>query len=201
MKLFRTCAIITWAVIAVTGTSNASANSRTLAVNINDDDVELSYYGESEYSEYSKIKTGYGGLKAVDEFGNTNTYVHASFSNTGLTDFSGIIFGVGFDISASYIGESEKLYSAVGLMVKAGYIFPFRTLTTLMGSVSYAPQTLCLSDDLESFSDFRIQAEVEIIDGGSIYIGYRDIVYNLVDAPNYTFNQAPYAGFKLRFGG
>jgi hypothetical protein len=189
------------AVTAIAGTENAYAESRTLAVNINDNDVELNYYSESEYSEYSKIKKGYGGLKAVDEFGDSNTYVHASFSNTGLTDLSGIIFGIGFDVSASYIGKSEKVYTAIGLMVKAGYIFPLSTLTTLIGSISYAPQTLCISEDLENFSDFRIDLEVEVIDGGAVFVGYRDISYNLVNAPDYTFNQAPYAGFKLQFGG
>ena len=201
MKLFRTCAITILAVIAIMGTNNAFAEEKSVAVNINNDDVEVNYYGESDYSEYSKVKTGFGGLKAVDEFDNSNTYIHASFSNTGLTDLSGIIFGVGFDISTAYITDLKKLYPAVGLMVKGGYILPLSTLTTITGTATYAPKALCLAGDMESFSDFRAEAEVEVIDGGSVYIGYRDIAYSLVDADDYSFSQTAYAGFKVRFGG
>lgn len=200
MRFIRTFTTIVLAVITIYGPTNALANNKTVAVNINNDDVEFNYYSENELSEYSKLTTGLGGMSAVDEFDEKNTFIHTSFSTAGLTDLSGIISGIGFDVTAAYIQKSEKFYPAVGLMVKAGYIFPLNTLTTLVGSISYAPQTLCLSEDMEGFTSFLVDLEVEVIDGGSVYVGYRDISYNLVDAPDYTFNSAPYAGFKLRFG-
>jgi len=180
--------------------ADLSSAAQSLAINLNDrDEVELTFIGESKYSENSTVKNETGILSALDEKKNKNIYAHTGFTTTGLTDIPSVVFGLGIDLAGSYIDASQDSYGAVALKVKLGYVLPFRILTTLLGSVSYAPKTLCLSNNIDKFSDTRFEIDFDIIDGGTVYFGYRDIKYGIPNAGLYTLNKSGYGGFKIHF--
>lgn len=200
MKFVKSTTVAFFTISILLSQTDISSAAQSLAINLNDrDEVELTFIGESKYSENTTIKNETGVLSALDELDNKNIYAHTGFSNTGLTDIPGIVFGLGIDLAGSYIDKSQDSYAAVALKLKLGYVLPFRILTTVSGAVSYAPKTLCLSNNINNFSDTRIEIDFDVIDGGTIFVGTRDIKYGIPDNGTFTLNKSGYGGFKIHF--
>lgn len=179
--------------------SEAVASEKSVALNINDDDLEVAMFLESDISRNSKIVYELSGLSAVDEFDNKYSTALVGIENIGLTDLKGIIFGLGFNAHTLYNDDTEDTFSALALRARVGYVLPVMIKTTISGVVNYAPESLCFSGDIEKYTNTKVEAEVDVIDGGRVVVGYRNIVYGLDGGDDYKYNSAVYGGFKLVF--
>ncbi len=91
-------------------------------------------------------------------------------------------------------------FMALPLMAKAKYALPFTDsipTTSLIASFAYAPEVLTFLDG-KTYSELRLEADMEIISNIHIFTGYRNIDTDY-EAGDYKFNDSFYAGMKLSF--
>ena len=190
------------------GEAAARDAGSVVEININEEDLEVDYASVTNWSRNSQTFFGAGFLNAYDEDGIQNTLYNVTLTQVGYTDIKGIAFGIGVRGVFGLINEEvnidgdgkEKEVAALGMRVKLLYTFPLRVKTMLAGTYNYAPKSLSFSPDLERYSEYRVELNVEPIDGGWIYCGLRGIDFkfeHLDDA--YTLNQTAYAGIKIFF--
>lgn len=91
-------------------------------------------------------------------------------------------------------------FMALPLFAKAIFTLPLAEnipQTSLITSFAYAPNVLSFRD-AESYSEFRVEADIEIISNIHLFTGYRNIdtKYATYDK---TFNNSFYGGMKLSF--
>ncbi len=103
------------------------------------------------------------------------------------------------------VGMGAKLnftkdYSAIPLGIEFEYKLPVVDFVPmhLNGALYYAPTVLCMSD-ADSYLEYRISYDVEVIKNGYITIGYRNIDTNYEGNNDFTYNDSFYAGFKIGF--
>ncbi len=85
-------------------------------------------------------------------------------------------------------------------MAKAIYALPFNDsipTTSLAASFAYAPEVLTFLDG-ESYTEVKVEANMEVISNIHIFTGYRNIDTDY-EAGDYNFNDSFYAGMKLSF--
>jgi len=91
-----------------------------------------------------------------------------------------------------------KNFSSVPLGLEFAYKLPFEELVPfyLNGSIYYAPEVLSMND-ADSYLEYRLNLDIEVIEGGKITLGYRnlDTNYDL----DFNYNSSMYIGFKIDF--
>ena len=106
----------------------------------------------------------------------------------------GLVFGFGFKTAFA------EDFMALPLMAKASYSLPFTDsipTTSLIASFAYAPSVLTFVDG-ETYSELRLEADMEVISNIHIFTGYRNIDTDY-EAEDHKFNDSFYAGMKLSF--
>jgi len=177
--------------LLLTGFINARGS---IGLDINSEDVELL----GAYSLNDNI--GYtGGTNFIIDGG----YLHNSKDDlftlglqgeNALKAAPGLIFGFGFKVAFA------ENFMAAPLFCKVKFILPFDSdipTSTLMASYTYAPSVLTFSDG-DSYSELRLEGDVEVISNIHIFAGYRNINtdYKTYD---YKLNDSFYGGLKLNF--
>jgi hypothetical protein len=98
------------------------------------------------------------------------------------------------------VGKED--FTAFPLMGKIRYTFPPLMYNippvSLEGKVLYAPKVLAFGDS-EAYSEFRINAEIEMIENVRIYAGYRNIHTKYDGISQTLFDTGFYAGLKLTY--
>ncbi len=93
-------------------------------------------------------------------------------------------------------------YSALPLGFEFAYRLPVRNLVPmrLNGTLYYAPPVLSMND-ADSYLEYRLSFDVEIIKNGYITVGYRNIDtnYEFGNRRDFTYNESLYGGFKVDF--
>lgn len=179
-------------------------------ININEEDLEVDYASITNWSRNSQTYFGAGFFNAYDEDGIQNTLYNVTMTQVGYTDLKGVAFGIGVrgvfgllngELDIDQDGkESEKEIAALGMRVKLLYTFPLRVKTMLVGTYNYAPKSLSFSEDLERYSEYRVELNIEPIDGGWVYAGMRGIDFKFEHLDDtYTLNKTAYAGIKIFF--
>jgi hypothetical protein len=177
--------------------SSSLFSSDTIALNMNSDSVEI---------EGSRDITGY-----ISSDGTTHYNVEASYLNhtyhylfgTGISASGEVsqIDGLKFALGAKFIMSDNKQDSffAIPLMAKAIYKLPIDEipLSYVSAKFLYAPSSLSFSDAL-SYSEFRIQADVEIIDNISLFSGYRTIDTEYEEYGK-SIDKSMYGGVEMKF--
>jgi len=191
-----------------------SANhGNVLEININNDDLEVELAKMKAWSRNSQTFFGAGFLKSYDEDDVENLLYYATLTQVGYTDIRGFSFGIGFrgiyselDEKANPIKDEKKNTSALAARAKLLYTLPLRVKTIISATYNYAPKSLCFSNDLTAYREYRLEINAEPIDGGWLYAGLRDIEFEFDDDKvpatrdnTYTLNHAGYVGFKLYF--
>ena len=170
----------------------------SIGVNVNSDAVEV----ESKVDVTGYFLTSEDGTKYNVESNYLNTshsYLFgAGFSANGeVTTIPGLQFSLGAKLVMS--DNKQDSFFAVPLMAKAIYQIPIADIPAsyLSASLLYAPESLSFSN-AESYSELRVEADVDVIDNVSLYSGYRSID---TDYKGYDKNldQAIYGGLKLSF--
>ena len=166
----------------------------SIGLNINDEDVEL---------------TASINLNTLTDYANGTTYIldidylHTDGDNMTMVGFNGqnSLQGVdGFTLAfgAKVIFASD--FMALPLMAKVAYALPLNDsipTTSLSTSFAYAPSVLTFREG-ETYSEFRLEADMEIISNIHIFTGYRNIDTDY-EAGDYSFNDSFYGGMKLSF--
>jgi hypothetical protein len=91
-------------------------------------------------------------------------------------------------------------FMALPLMAKGIYILPLNDsipTTSLVTSLAYAPSVLSFRDG-DNYSEFRFEANMEVISNVHIFTGYRNINTDY-ETGDHTFNNSFYGGLKLSF--
>ncbi len=177
-------------------------------ININEEDLEVDYASVTNWSRNSQTYFGAGFFNAYDDNGIKNTLYNVTLTQVGYTDIKGVAFGIGVRSVFGILNEElnidgdgkEKEVAALGMRLKLLYTFPLRVKTMLVGTYNYAPKSLSFSKDLERYSEYRLELNVEPIDGGWVYAGLRGIDFKFETHDEaYTLNKTAYAGIKIFF--
>ena len=102
--------------------------------------------------------------------------------------------------------DDGKWFAAVPLMAMIHYTFPplmFNIPTVSIETKAlYAPGALSFGDS-EKYSEFRVNADIEMIENVKLYAGYRNIItgFSVGDKDNedYIFSNGFYGGLKFTY--
>lgn len=195
-------------ILGLAGDLAARNAGSVVEININEEDLEVDYASVTNWSRNSQTYFGAGFLNAYDDDGIQNTLYNVTLTQVGYTDIKGVAFGIGvrgvFGLLNEEVNidgnEKEKEVAALGMRLKLLYTFPLRVKTMLVGTYNYAPKSLSFSEDLERYSEYRVELNIEPIDGGWIYGGLRGIDFKFEHLDDtYTLNKTAYAGIKIFF--
>lgn len=173
--------------------SNTLPAENSIGLNFNSDDVEFLFSTDlTSFSDYSS-----GTLYMLD----TN-YFHKKEEDgligigiSGQNELQGLD---GMTLALGIKGVFTDHFNALPLTVKATFELPFEGPTTsLVTSIAYAPSVLSFVD-AESYTEFRIEADMEVISNIHLFTGYRNINTEYVDNDK-TFDDKFYVGMRLRF--
>jgi len=175
-------------------------SQNTVGMNLNDTDIEL--------------HVSWGMLNLTDYNNGTHYFLDADFLHTdgdSLTKGKNL-FQIGFFAQNSFNNSQNLLlsfgikaitadsYIALAPSGKAKYILDLGLdvpTTSINAEISFAPSLLSFID-AKSYTDFRLEADIEIIPNIILHGGYRYIDTAYIE---YTkiFNNNFYAGMKITF--
>jgi hypothetical protein len=179
-------------------------------ININDKDLELSAkFDMGQFIESVEPDTTFVGVKFLnadkdnadltvqkfDPYYEANFLVMRPIGNMGMK--------IGLGVKANY----TKSFTSIPLGLEFSYKMPFKTLVPmyLNGEIYYAPSVLSYQDG-DSFMEYRISYDIELIKNAGLTLGYRNLDTNYVANKGYApqggdfnYNSTWYAGFKVKF--
>jgi len=165
-----------------------------VALDINNEDLEVLTSIDLNALTYYSDSTSY----MIDA-----SYLHTDGDNlttVGLraeSAFQGVE-GLALAFGAKFVFASD--FMALPLFAKAKYTLPLIDSipsTSIATSFAYAPAVLSFRD-AESYTEFRVEADMEIITNIHLFTGYRNIGTEY-DTYDKTFNNSFYGGIKLSF--
>ena len=114
-----------------------------------------------------------------------------------LNGMENMKFGIGFKGTYTKVANSKHI--ALPINAELSYTLPLDIAVpiTLSGSIAYAPSVLTF-EDANKYFEGRAEISAQIIEQGSLFIGYRQIDTNFKNA-DYEFSNTGYIGFKVRF--
>ncbi|WP_295421888.1 YfaZ family outer membrane protein [Sulfurovum sp.] len=174
--------------------SSALSAENSIGLDINNEDVEI---------------LGSVNLNTLANYADGTTYIlDASYLHTDGDNMSSVgisgqnslqgIPGLTLAFGAKVIFASD--FMAVPLMAKGIYTLPLNDnipTTSLLSSFAYAPSVLTFRDG-DSYSEFRLEADMEVISNVHLFTGYRNIDTDY-EAGDQNFNDSFYGGLKLSF--
>ena len=165
-----------------------------VGININDEDLEVSASIDLNALTYYSDSTSYTlDASYLHTDGDNLTTVGVSAEST-FQGVEGLALGLG--IKSVFADD----FIAIPFFAKARYTLPFNysiPTTSLTTSLAYAPSVLSFSD-AESYTEFRMEADMEVITNVHLFTGYRNIDTEY-DTHDETFNNSFYGGMKLSF--
>ncbi len=165
-----------------------------VGININDEDLEVSASIDLNALAYYSDSTSYTlDASYLHTDGDNLTTVGVSAEST-FQGVEGLALGLG--IKSVFADD----FIAIPFFAKAKYTLPLNysiPTTSLTTTLAYAPSVLAFSD-AESYTEFRVEADMEIITNVHLFTGYRNIGTEY-DTNDQTFNNSFYGGMKLSF--
>ena len=165
-----------------------------IGLNINNQDLEVAASIDLNALTYYSDSTSY----TLDA-----SYLHSDGDNLTTVGVSAESHFQGVEGLALGLGIKSVFadnFIAIPFFAKAKYTLPLNysiPTTSLATSVAYAPSVLTFSDG-ESYTEFRVEADMEIITNVHLFTGYRNIDTEY-DTHDQTFNNSFYGGMKLSF--
>ncbi len=166
----------------------------SIGLDINNEDLEVvAAIDLNAFADYSDSTT-----YLVDGYYlNTNDGNLFAIGLSGENSFQGLE-GLTLGFGARFVFADN--FTALPLFGKAIYVLPLIDTiptTSIGASFAYAPSVLTFTDG-ESYTEFRLEADMEVIQNIHLFAGYRnlDTEYKTYDK---TFNDSFYGGMKLSF--
>jgi hypothetical protein len=158
-------------------TSTITAET-SIGVDINNEDVEI--LGELNFNTLTDYSSGTTYILDA-------SYLYTDGDNLAAVGFSGQntlqgAEGLTLAFGAKLVFAED--FMAIPLMAKASYALPLIDVLTFL--------------DGETYSELRLEADMEIISNIHIFTGYRNIDTDY-EVGDYNFNDSFYAGMKLSF--
>ncbi len=177
----------------------AGQEKASFGLNINSEDLEvegsMSLSSRTSRLEYRNFFIDANFINAKDD---TLTGIGFYVENSPR-GYSNLEFGVGLKSIFSKNDALDKTFVAIPITVsgKARMYLGNLPKSALGIKLAYAPSPLTFSDG-ESYLEYRIEADMQVIDNIDIYAGYRkiDTDYKVKDI---SFNSGAYVGFKFLF--
>lgn len=166
----------------------------SIGIDINDEDLEVQAAIDlNAFADYSDSTAYLADGYYLHTDGDDLFALGLSGENT-LQGVEGLRLGFG----AKFVFADD--FTALPLLGKAIYTLPLIDSipkTSLGATFAYAPSVLTFSDG-ESYTEFRMEADMEVIQNIHLFVGYRNIntEYETYDR---TFNNSFYGGMKLSF--
>ncbi|MGE4294873.1 MAG: hypothetical protein AB7E49_04140 [Campylobacterales bacterium] len=176
------------------------AQENLVSLNLNNTDLEVEYEKNQPAGASSRLYYGVGALNAEDEFEKTNVMLSGYVSIMGLTPVPGLAASIGFKgvTAAVDVGGEDLTVMALPVRIGVLYTLPLVVRSHVAGFVAYAPKSLALSD-CESYTETRLEAIVEPMEGGMIVLGWRNMQFKPDGGGTYEFNRSGYLGVKMLF--
>jgi hypothetical protein len=174
-------------------TSLCAQNS--IGLDINSDDVEiLGSINLNRFVNYAD-STAY-----ILDINYLNTEKNDGLITVGVSGQNQLQGVAGLTLGFGLRGEIADDFLAFPLMAKANYRLPFNDTfppTSLNTTFAYAPSVLSFND-AQSYSELRVEADMEVISNIHLFTGYRNI-HTEYDQSDLIFNNGFYGGMKLSF--
>jgi len=173
-----------------------------VGININDEDLEIE--GIIDSRNLAVLQTSSTIFQADLNFLNINSDRKLFGAGFGATNKLEGVEGVELTFGAKYVWAEmgDESVNALPLMAKIHYDFPPLRFNippvSLEAKALYAPTALSLGDS-EKYSEFRLSADIEMIENVKIYAGYRNIHAGYKDMENDLFDNSFYGGLKITY--
>ena len=180
----------------------------TAELNINDSDLEvMAKFDMGQFNDAVEPETVFVGARLLNghkshsdnDNRSLDSFVEVNFLMQREIGDRGLSIGLGVKLNATQHGSED--FMSIPLGIEAGYRIPASDLIPMYvgASLYYAPSVLSLAD-ADSFLEYRINYDIEVIKNGRITIGYRSIDTNYdVSGGNFSYNRSLYGGFKFSF--
>jgi hypothetical protein len=173
-----------------------------VSININDEDLEIE--GVLDSRNLAALQTTSTIYQADFNFLNINSDKQLLGAGIGATNQLEGVEGVELTFGAKFIWADvgDEDFTAFPLMAKVRYEFPPLMFNippvSIEGKALYAPNALSFGDS-EKYSEYRISADMEVIENVKIYAGYRNIHAEYKDTSPQLFDNSFYAGLKMTY--
>ena len=171
-------------------------------ININDKDLELGVkFDVGQFNDNVEPETMLVGARYLhadednSDINDVDDYYELNFLMQNQMDNEDLVVGLGLKLN-----QTEDFIS-VPLGLEVGYKLPIDTTIPfyLNGMLYYAPSVLTMKD-ADSYLEYRIGLDIEIIDNARITLGYRVMDTDYDDARgDIEYNKSMYLGFKFLF--
>lgn len=178
---------------ALTLTTFLQAES-SIGLDINSEDVE--------------VLASYNFNESMGLTGGTEYHVDLSYLHNDNDDLVTLGVSAGSSLEAApdlhfafgFKSAFAEDFMALPLFAEVTYLLPLPNAipnTRLLTSFAYAPSVLTFSDG-ENYSEFRLEADMEVINNIHLFAGYRNIETNY-EFRDYTVSDNFFGGLKLNF--
>jgi len=180
-----------------------------VGINVNQDDLEIEGTLDSRNLAYLQTSSTIylGDFNFINKEDNdvSSKLLGVGFGATNQFEaIPGMELTFGAKLILSDVDDDRKgiddWFSAMPLMAMARYVFPPLMYNippvSVEGKVLYAPGALTFGDS-DSYSEFRVSGDMEMIENVKIYVGYRHIVTGYEKDDNYIFDNGFYGGLKF----
>lgn len=173
-----------------------------VGININEDDLELE--GVLDSRNLAALQTSSTIYQADMNFINVNSDYQLLGAGLGATNQLEGVEGVELTFGVKFIWAEvgNEDFTALPLMAKVRYDFPPLMYNIppvgIEGKALYAPGALSFGDS-DKYSEFRVSADIEMIENVKLYTGYRNIHSGYKGYENYLFDNGFYGGIKVTY--
>jgi len=177
------------------------------SININETDLEIGVSIDSRNFEYiqrssTMFQTDFNFLNSNNDK-KRGKLLGAGFGATNqLEGAEGVelTFGAKLIWSNTKINNQDKDFTALPLMAKLRYNVPPLRFNippvALESHLLYAPRALAFAD-ANNYREFKVSADIEMIENVRVYGGYRNIVVGYENDKDFTFNNSLFCGLKF----
>ena len=189
--------------LLLTASFTLSFALNSVEININNKDLEVgASIDMSQMNESIEPDTVFIGLKLLNgsvdnsdlaSTADIDSYYEVSFLMK--RDFShNLEIGLGMKFNGT------KNFASIPLGGEARYSLDTEFPMYVGGAIYFAPSVLAMSD-ANSFLEYRLMLDIEVIENAMITLGYRslDTNYEKPVANDVNYNSSFYAGFKFKF--
>jgi len=173
-----------------------------VGININEKDLEVE--GVLDSRNLAALQTTSTIYQADFNFLNVNSDKKLFGVGVGATNKLEGLDGVELTFGAKFIWAEvgKEDFIALPLMAKIRYSFPPLMFNIppigLEAKALYSPTALSFSDS-EKYSEYRVSADIEMIENVGIYAGYRNIHAEYKGVGQKLFDNSFYAGLKITY--
>ncbi len=173
-----------------------------VGININEEDVEIE--GTLDSRNLAALQTSSTIYEGDFSFLNVNSDRQLVGAGVGATNALEGVEGVELTFGAKFIWAEvgDEDFTSLPLMAKIRYTFPPLMFNippvALEAKALYAPNALSFGDS-ERYSEYRVSADIEMIENVKIYAGYRNIHAEYKNESQKLFDNSFYGGLKVTY--